>query len=617
MLFSIMVGLMVLLVAMFAVRQGFFSGLIMFIESVVACLLAFTLYEPAYGLVSDTIKTPAIGEPLVLMVLFLGALAIMRVATDKLIPGNVKMNMYVDWAGGGLCGLFTGLILVGTALIAIQMLPVGSTIVTFDRYEVGSDGQPVRNNLLFKPDNFVAGLLNMMSNGHFGTDEDHRFGRVKPDLVDTLFSIRCSTQTEARHVVPADSVKVLKCWNERKIDHATHEIGGGGVLTRSFATEQPVGALDKFLVCRMQVSQSAANKTDNTIRFRVPQFRIVGTSSGGFGDPEVYLAVGMSDLYINHKHEQGEVSAEQVARLVRFSSQTNFILSPFETKPVQTQVSDGAGFYEFDVAFEVPEDFEPMYLEFKRGARFIFPSIESDKDKDFYLGEQVPDDASSALGAVDVAAAASSGGPRVGAPPGGRVHIANAVSERTGVFTELPVVLDSGESAMSRFLAGNRLRGGDGCHFWVVLPEEDVAVPAQVTEFLVPAGKRMFQVGADQLQAESMYGRALSFAARVAAQIYVQDTDGLQYFAIGQYAAVDIDGRAHFEIQYYPDAGMPERCLQRPKKITASILRSAGRENSKFGYIFLVNPGVTMASFHAGTRGGISQAFTPPIEVPQ
>ncbi len=177
MFFSIVVALMVLLVTMFSVRQGFFSGLIMFFETVVACLLAFTLYEPFYGLLSDTIKDPGVGEPLCLMVVFLVALAIMRIATDKLIPGNVKMNMYVDWAGGGLCGLFTGLILVGTALIAIQMMPIGSEIVTFERYQQDAEGRPVRKNVLFKPDQFVAGLLEMMSTGRFGTDDSHRFGR--------------------------------------------------------------------------------------------------------------------------------------------------------------------------------------------------------------------------------------------------------------------------------------------------------------------------------------------------------------------------------------------------------------------------------------------------------
>ena len=324
----------------------------------------------------------------------------------------------------------------------------------------------------------------------------------------------------------------------------------------------------------------------------------------------------MTDLYINDKHQISEVTPEQSARLVRFDSQTNFILSAVNTKPVQSQVSDGSGGfrtggYEFDVAFEVPDDFEPSYLEFKRGARFTFPRGD---DNSLYLADP-PDFASSAMGGGTIQAI-SSGGSAVGQGPGGRVHVANAVAERTGVFTDLPVALDMSNPIVSQWNSGNRLLGGDGCHFSVVLPPANLDPALRVTEFTVPAGKRMFQVGAERLQAESMYGRAMSFAAGVLAQIYVTDSDGTQYFAIGRYAAVDIGGQPTFEIQYYPDVlvtGTPERCLKAPKTVKASMLRSAGRENSKFGYIFLVEPGVTIVSFHAGGRGGQSQQMN--IEV--
>ncbi|MCH8271155.1 MAG: hypothetical protein IH985_08110, partial [Planctomycetes bacterium] len=361
--------------------------------------------------------------------------------------------------------------------------------------------------------------------------------------------------------------------------------------------------------CRVAVNQSAAHEKDNTIRFRLPQFRLIGVG-GGRSEPRVYLAAGMTDLYINDKHLFTEVTPEQSTRLVRFDSQTNFILSPVNTRPVHLQVSDGSGGartggYEFDVAFEVPDDFEPSYLEFKRGARFTFPRGDDDS---LYLADS-PDYASSAMGGGTVQAR-SGGGSSVGQAPGGRVHVANAVTERTGVFTELPVALDMSSPIVSRWTSGNRLRGGDGCHFSVVLPQGDLDPALRVTEFTVPAGKKMLQVGAERLQAESMYGRALSFATRVMAQIFVRDSSGKEYFAIGQYAAVDIGGQVTFEIQYYPDVlvtGMPERCLKPLKTVKASMLRSAGRENSKFGYIFLVDPGVTIVSFHAGARSGNSQ----------
>ena len=70
-----------------------------------------------------------------------------------------------------------------------------------------------------------------------------------------------------------------------------------------------------------------------------------------------------------------------------------------------------------------------------------------------------PDFASSAMGGGTIQAI-SSGGSAVGQGPGGRVHVANAVAERTGVFTDLPVALDMSNPIVSRWNSGNRLREG-------------------------------------------------------------------------------------------------------------------------------------------------------------
>ena len=115
MLFSIVVALMVLLVAAFWAYQGFFSGVIMFFESVVAAMLAFALFEQIHSMWEDSIGV-GIGLPLAFMLVFLISLALMRVFTDKFIPNNVRFPLYVDRVGGGVAGFFTGLVLVGSAL---------------------------------------------------------------------------------------------------------------------------------------------------------------------------------------------------------------------------------------------------------------------------------------------------------------------------------------------------------------------------------------------------------------------------------------------------------------------------------------------------------------------
>ncbi|MFQ5422449.1 MAG: CvpA family protein [Phycisphaerae bacterium] len=609
MFFSIMVALMVLLVVMFSARQGLFSALIMFVESAVACMVAFDLYETVYDLIHESIG-PGIGFPLSLMAIFLVMLLLLRVASDKLIPGNVHVHQYLNWAGGSLFGLFTGLIVVGTALIAIEMLPIGSSLFGFERYQQDDEGLPVRKNLTFKPDAFVAGMLDTFSTGRFGGDNP--FAHAKPGLIDDLYSARCSTQTEARHVLPKDALAVQACWDASRIDVVTHEIVGGQ-LKRTFTTSESLGmgSTQKFFVCRVHVSSSAQHEKNPAIRFRLPQFRIVGPppSQGATGpDPAVYLAAGMSDLYINVKHDRHKVSAAQVRRLVRFGSQTDFILDASATGTVASE-----GGYTFDVAFEVPEDFEPWYLEFKRGARFEFPR---DPKAELYRSEP-PAGASGAIGTKAVAESptpASPPRPKVGQAPGGRTHIATATEDRTGVLSTLPFALDGSAPILQNYVGGDRKFHGGQVH--LESPTGEIAEDVQVTEFFVPPGKKMVQISAEAIKAESLFGKALGGAAGVAGQIYIKTSDDREYFAIGSYAEAPIGNTRWIEIRYFPDYEVPERALKRhaPKKVTKRVLQSTKSKDRKFGYLFLVDPGVTIVSFHAGARGQQSQPLN--IAVP-
>ena len=100
MLFSIVAGLMVLLVSAFWAYQGLYSSLLMFVEAVIACMIAFGFYESIHSMWEASLN-PGLGLPLAFMALFLVSLLIMRMLTDKLIPSNLTLPMYVDRVGGG------------------------------------------------------------------------------------------------------------------------------------------------------------------------------------------------------------------------------------------------------------------------------------------------------------------------------------------------------------------------------------------------------------------------------------------------------------------------------------------------------------------------------------
>ncbi len=621
MLFSLVIALMVILVTVFWVYQGFFSALLMFFLSVVACMLAFGFHEEVQSLWGDTIDA-SVGLPLAMMLIFLISLALLRVLTDKMIPDNVRMPAMVDRAGGGVFGFFIGLILVGISLTAIQMLPLGSTIFGFERVRTAPDGRIELKNFWFKPDNFTVGLATMLSNGRFGGDNSLR--RAKPDLLLDLYSARANPQPEERLFLPQDALQVLAYWEARQIDEVTQRADGES-LSREFQTVEPMSPGSKFLVFNVRVNSTAA-KSGAEIRFRPVQFRLIGPpptiDDVASHTPAVYFACGMTDLYTHMGHGLRKVGSRQATRLVKFSPQTDMILGPEVTREVGiSQGGDSGDFvagYRFDVAFEVPEEFQPWFVEFKRGARVEITKQMFKEETPQYASvaggrepskDASPDDTKKTARADD----AEDDKPKVkvGDAPGGAVHVADAIAARTGVYAELPFPLNGDDPVVRGSLVSRRL--GE-CHFFVEIPDPP-PTDWDVKEFNVPGGKKLVQVGAEKKDALSLFGRALNYAANVAAQIRLTDEDGNDYYAIGVYSAAPIDGKMVLEIQYHPDAEVPERSLAKPKKVTSNILRDTSPDERRFGYIFLVDPGVKIVKFNAGARQGASQELV--IDVPQ
>ncbi len=608
MLFSIVAGLMVLLVAAFWAYQGLFSSVIMFFEAMIAAMLAFAYYEQVHGLWAESLN-PGLGLPVAFMGIFVLALLIMRVASDKLVPNGITFHLYVERGGGALFGFFSGMILVGSALIGVQMLPIGSSVVGFERFQQDKQGRTVEKDFLFKPDAFTVGLANLLSNGRFGGGNPLEYAR--PDLLTELYSARSAPQTEAAFAVPKDSLSVNAYCDLRQIDHATHKLEGNSLL-REFATEEaPPGK--KFQAYQVTLKTSAGDPgTTGEIRFRAPQFRLVGSvlpernaprTKGR--PPAVYPAVGLSDIYTHREHNWKELRKGQAARLVRFGPLTDLVLSPKATQRVaDLGKGDVPTSYTIMVVFEVPDDpnFVPWYMEFKHGARAVI----TDKMR----MEQPPEHLLKGLTANGAPASMSSAKPEqpeaaaekpkeadVGEAPKGRTHVANAVKERTGVFPQLPMPLSKKDSTVARCLRGGKFNEG---HVVVAVPEKLPEGDDAVTEFLVPEGKRLVQVGAEQNFPESLFGKALNYAATVAAQIKVRDADGNEYFAVGVYSVAEVEGETLFELQYWPEAEVPERALKKPKKVTSTALKNAKPEERRFGYLFLVDPGVKIVSFSAG-----------------
>jgi uncharacterized membrane protein required for colicin V production len=614
MILSVIALLMIILVAAFWLYQGLFSALIMLIETVIACMLAFGFYESVNSIWSGSEAMRDIGPSLAMMLILLISLAAMRQLTDRLVPDAVTFPLQIDRAGAAACGLLTGMTLVGTALVAIQMFPFESSVLGFSRFDVDREGKATRNSLLLRPDGFTLGMVQMLSDGRFGGGTP--FGRAKPDLLGDLYWVHNGPQREAGLSVPSTCLRVQAYWDAKQINRLEQNGMTGGEMKRTFTAEEP-SSLNKFLVCRVTLDSTAvfpAGQPD--IRFRVSQFRLIGppqVEGQPSAVPEVYPACGMSDLYTHKELTLKEIKPDQPQKLVRFSPRTDFLLNPTMAKAVLQESNR----FQFDVVFEVPESFEPWYIEFKQGGKALLEKALMKKEPPGALGGGAAGGPKPAKGEKKEAAAKADKDDEgkkeaeVGEAPAGRTHVADAIEERTGATADLPMILDASDKYVQKALKGGKLWAG---HFYTEVSEKELPADSRVTAFEVPKDKRLVQIGAEQNMPESLFGRALNYAAKVAAQPRLTTGDGTNYFAIGVYSAAKVGGKMIFEIQYWPEAETPDRCLKEAKKVNANVMKDAKPDERKFGYIFLVDPGAEIVSFSTTSKG---EAQKVKISVPE
>jgi len=186
MLLALLATILILAIASYQVVQGLFSALVMTILTILAAMVAFNYYELLAPLLHP--YQPLHADGLALVALFGVVLLVLRVLYDKFIPGNVLFGLWLNRIGGGLLGVLTGSILVGTLLVAVQLLPFPERFMTYRPFD-GSLQRSSRLAPLF-PDEFVLGMAKMLSAGSFRTTPPNPLGAKHEDLLLEAFCTR-------------------------------------------------------------------------------------------------------------------------------------------------------------------------------------------------------------------------------------------------------------------------------------------------------------------------------------------------------------------------------------------------------------------------------------------
>jgi uncharacterized membrane protein required for colicin V production len=626
--FSLFALVLILAITFYQGLLGLFSAVINCILSILAAGLAFGLYEDVYyAYLLD--RQPDDGRAIALMGIFIIALLVMRVIVDQLIRENMHFPVYVDRLGGGLFGFVSAMIIIGTLSVSIQMLPFPSRWLGFSRFEMfnadtgeaislvpkeerqkeadvlaGLDMSKVkfvRKGLWMGPDAFVIGVVSHLSdNALSGTNS---LSRMNPDLLDSLFWSRFAQHgqntTAARKV---DAIRVETAWEVPKdglyVAAATNDKTKLN-LAKSSDSDDKLASGCHYVGVRAKLTQDASD--DGTqYRFNPDQVRLVTKAKGG--RTRAYPLMGL-DAGIRDPQDRSRWALYRVPRGA----------SVARKEP------------QFDFVFEVPEDEDPWYVEFRRNARAEVPALA--KEAPGAGGEEKATSGAKKTGnggkktgsggnsgssvkpkpdrnrhtGADTPSGGSGDANATGNPDGtdGRVgRVARVHSDLQGSFfsDQLPFELTSYNDGGMEINGGKIIGGGQRLTARLDAAKDDEPIKGNqppVTSFNVPKGTQLLHLSVTRLQPGSLYGQVKDFAAQNQ-NVFVKSADNKKIPAVGIWAIATVGQERLFELCFFDETTrMSGAAIPKLERIRRDNLK----QNYELYYLFEVPAGARIKAF--------------------
>lgn len=579
-------------IALFYYSQGAFNAFMVLIFSVLAGTVAFELYEWLFRIGAAPFL-PEFGHALCFAGLFVATLVLLQWLARQFIKGDVVLAPTLDHVLGAAFGFAIGVVTVGTGLLAAQMLPLPASLLGYQRVQLvrADTGEPLgedlhrlapsdvrieRSNLWLNPDGVAFRTAAALS--AFTLSGQRPLRSIHPDLPEELFWQRAGVQPESRHVVDPDALSLTAAWflDEPRMFLRT------GTSKEPQWQEIRLPTQGRILVVRARFdSPGGVVDSDQTLRFTPAQVRVVGHVDSAWTQRPM---CGFAES------ARGTPDQQKLRWVPLFY-------------PITIR---GLGSDEMDFAFDVPAGFQPFFVEFKRGARAeVTPAMLQKGRPEITRVSLAPAGAGGSLPTVWPAPAAWMARAAVVASLGaqGRVGARHPRKGEHKFSDELPVPLDARQlrqrNAELRTDPGdpNNLRFESG-HVVLDWPEGAPPPGQAVARFYVPTGKRLFQLGVEPERAGSTLGQALAYARRTLGQFLVIDNRNRPYHRIGEIRIANVNGKRKIEIQYWPEAPIPERCIEPPNTVKESHLKG----DYALIYLYLLPEDAEPVAFDSGRR---------------
>ncbi len=360
MIMNILVLVLVLGVAYAWMVRGVFSSMLQMLCTLIAGVLAFAFWEKLALMLIDAspergffsfLESVAWGVALV--VPFVVSLLVLRFIVDKLIPNNIKNATFVDYAGGAICGLATGVICAGVLVIGVEHMRVSTDFLGYQPLWYSADrnlgpGSLVRSESLWIPaDKLVARVYAGMSDGSMSSDEP--LAKWYPELTLTGFASRLSPgEGAARNAVAPEDFSIKSVYT------VGDPAGGAQVadLLKSGGVEQKYVGID---------NQRVANGTiyGYVVEFE-PGAKERGKKSGG------QLVVSNGQLRLLVANDTGDtMTVFPMATISESNSPGKFGRWRYDAADVFITSTGGQSRITMGFEFVVPQGYHPLALSVK------------------------------------------------------------------------------------------------------------------------------------------------------------------------------------------------------------------------------------------------------------
>lgn len=559
--------------------RGFFSALLNMVCVLIAGAIAFAAWEPLAYLILE--KAPTTGMMsgissgawgIGLAAPFIVALALLRLAVDKLLPANVHCNPVTNYVGGGACGAIAGVISAGILVMSLGFMRVGSELWGYKPLGYSGPGSALKkeSGLLVPVDAITAGIYGRFSRTSLATAEplDKWYARLQ----DVPHAMRMTYEDASRNTIQPTDFSVV----------AHYTLGGEGIPLASLLKDsfddksQMVGDLDG---------------KDYPPDSRIAGFVVNFASGAKEKNGQVIIGPGQVRLVSQSDDGQSSIAAHPFAAISRTSvpEKVNYARFRFDGRDIYLPSVGGSSENKMAFEFIVLPGHRPLAL-YVKNVRYEVPAAGATAFATTAERDAAVLDGTLMKATVDQWASSDGAGGSTGQPTGPGIlgeegyrvdnRLVRVIQDGTqgpDLEVRTPYVI-SGEAVferrifdktqgMEKSLRIDKLDVTDGtCIIWL-----DVSVPAKA----------------------SILGKALESAEMIVPPL-LKSADGQTFEPVGYW----YEDATYVKFRYTRDK--PIRALQELNSKGVLVTRS--RSDQRLVLIFAPSFGVEITSFTIGSK---------------